>query len=212
MGASFGFTRIYHLTLFSLSPLSVIGGKIIIDMIFKSIYRKSKSQLAIKGLALFFAIYLLFSSSFIFELAGDYSTSISLSQRRVKESKGLENIMTRIAFYNAYIPEDDVFSARWLAKYWGNPSRVYADVPARHNVLTSYGSMLHRETCELEKNTKVADNSIIFLRRFNYLDGIMIGPSLSNWWNITEIQHILDKGNMIYCNGGSAIYYIDMYV
>ena len=208
MGASFGVTRVHHLTLFFLSPLVVIGGKIVISLILKSIHLKNSSQLATRLLAVFFAVYLLFSTSLIFELAGDYSTSISLSQSRIERSKGLENIMTRIAFYNAYIPVEDVFSARWLAEHWDNPSKVYADVPARYHVLTSYGDMLHRKTQHLGNRTELTSDTIVYLRRFNYVDGIMVGPYLSNWWKIDEIKHILNRENKIYCNGGSVIYYI----
>lgn len=207
-GASFGFTRLYHLTLFLLSLVCAIGGITFLGFFLSTFFRGKKNNIRIIAfLALFFSVYLLFSSSFVFEISNDYSTSLSLSKHRAEKSVDFKDVKTKLAFYNAYIPEEDIFSARWLSKYHTNSATIYSDIVSNKNVLQSYGGFYWRQHRCIGINTDIPQGTYIYLRKFNYVDGLMVGPSLSDWWNTSSISPALKTKSKIYSNGGSVIYY-----
>ncbi|MDO8727135.1 MAG: DUF2206 domain-containing protein [Candidatus Methanoperedens sp.] len=176
---SFNMSRIYHVALFALSPLFVIGGIFFIEKSIKIIKIKNKLKQNYVFLILIMGVlvpYFLFNTGFIYELTNDTPTSISLGIERMKN----DNI-TKVNLYNAYTPEQDVYSARWFNKNKDNNKRLYADSGSR-NVLISYGkTQPYKINSIFFKGGKLNEYELnridyyIYLRNLNVCDNIYQG-------------------------------------
>jgi len=198
--------RFYHITLFFIAPLCVLGGIISINWILIQIKKGIKSSdLTLKLMCIFFLIIFLFKVGFINEITGDVLLgSRSISFTKMKSSSNDE---IKIKFYDAYVPEQDVFSAIWLSEYKGKNSETYADVIAYKHVLKGYG-MMHTEWENiLYDDTKIEDNAYIYLRYIN-VQGLLFDPTGKNIYSKfgdpnSSTQELV---NNIYSNGYSIIY------
>ena len=197
--------RLYHITLIFLAPFCIIGGITFFRMMSKVVKASWTDQRVIsslKALSVFLAIFLLFNTGFVYEVAKDHPGSIALSQESIKEYGDTKE---KAGFYCIYILEQDVFSARWLSKNTNKQHlRIYSDWDAKFHVLSSYG-LMGRHGNILSPDTTILHeiDAYIYLRRLNVVDGIMAKPI----YNTTEIFLILEKNGKIYSNGGSEIYY-----
>jgi uncharacterized membrane protein len=206
--SSMNTTRLYHTTLIFLAPFCIIGGVTVFKML-SGIVRVSWTNESVKSslkvLSVFFAIFLLFNSAWVYEVAKDHPVSISLSQDQIIEY-GTAN--EKLSFYNAYTIEQDVFGARWLSKERDATTETYTDLIGKLHVLISYGDglgtihLLHI----LKRNPEWASGSYIYLRTFNNLEGMIVSPSIDDCWNPSEFSMVFDAKNKIYDNGGSIIY------
>jgi uncharacterized membrane protein len=200
--------RLYNLTLIFLAPFCVIGGVtvlMVISRLVKASWTRQSMKSALKVLSVYFVIFLLFSIGFVFVVTEGYSgATISLNQEWIKE---YGDIKSKGSFYNWYLPEQNVFGARWLSENMEGTTKVYCD---RHYVLSllSYGMIIGegRGGHILSNTTKVDANEYIFLRYFNVICGVMGAMPPEPNYNITELFPILDKKNKIYTNGGCYIY------
>lgn len=205
--SSINTTRLYQITLIILAPFCVIGGMTVFKMLSKSVNKSWTDQCvrsSLEILSVFLAIFLLFNSAWFYEVAKDHPESIALSQESIKV---YGDAAAKVNFYNSYIPEQDVFGARWLSKNRDTTSKVYADRARKDNVLCSYG-MMPRNNILLTKTTKkIEKDAYIYLGYLNVVEGIGIGPDLySVFWNITEITPIIENKNKIYSNSCSEVY------
>ena len=194
--------RSYHLALLFLAPFCVIGGITVfrvISRIAKVSWTDKSMRSSLKILSVYFVIFLLYSSGFVFQVTEGQSGSISIGQEEVKQHG---NIKIKGAFYNCYVPEQNVFGARWLSENRDTASKVYTD-PHYANFLVSYGMMGH--SILYNPAIRVQANEYIFLRYFNVKYGVM-RSKVKDFYNIAEIAPILDKKNKVYSNGGSYIY------
>ena len=162
--------------------------------------QRVKSSLRV--LSVFFAIFLLFNSGWVYEVAKDHPGSISLSQESIKEYGDAES---KNAFYAAYYLDEDIAGVEWISKNRDNESKIYADYTRRLLVFTSYGMMPGEY--KLTNTTKIRDKSYIYLGYPNVRYGLMYGPDKGEYWNITDISPLLDESHEIYNNGGTHIYY-----
>ena len=218
-----GLGRVYHISLFLLSPLLVLGGEAVWDggrRLSRSVSSRLKfsqrlalgprlggSSPLLVSLALAVLVpYFLFASGFLFEVsrsslpgAGDLHWSIGLSGYRL----GLEE---DIAIYNA----EELAAADWLADNLPDDSTVYAD---------KYGSwllydQLYGRVVLITASGEVPEDAYIFLRTWN-LDRqeIAVVEVSGVQWTIghvsfSEIPALVDRlGNstVIYSNGGAQI-------
>ena len=222
-------TRLYHITLFFLSPFCIIGGVIVFRILSEAListlhrfflrstsrYNYTNLQTPYKLLSIFLVMFFLFNSGFIYEVANDIPTSI-LSINRYEES----NIIVKDSFSQTISREQNVFSAKWFSKYGDRNIKIYADYISEEQVLRSYGMMYWKiypsSISLLNKEAVIYHNAYVYLRYINVVDGIVreylsgIGElPYSSIFNLLEIRPLLKEGNKIYTNGGSEIYYYE---
>ena len=204
--SSLNTSRLYHITLIFLAPFCVIGGMTFFRMV-NHVVKKSWTDRIVRSslrvLSVFFAIFLLFNSGWVYEVAKDDDPkSISLSQESIKEYGDDE---CKNTFYAAYYLGEDITSVEWISKNRDNESKIYADYTRRLLVFTSYGMMPDEH--KLINTTKIRDKSYIYLGYPNVRYGLMFGPDKGGYWNITDISPLLDESHRIYNNGGAQVYY-----
>lgn len=191
--SSLNTSRLYHITLFFLAPFCIIGGITTLNRIKKiSGTRLDKDSMkgSLKLLSVFFAIFLLFTSGFIYEVVKDNPGSISLN-----------NTIDYPKFN-----DKEVHVAKWLVDIT-DPNPIYAD---------HYGQQLLKGFVYLRVRTFSAElkylpsESYIYLRSSN-LKGFMQEfhegkANLVELSNSPFYNNIITKKNKIYDNGGSEIY------
>lgn len=203
--SSLNTTRLYQITLIFLAPFAVIGGIIIFNMISKIVMRswnERPDRSSIKIMFIFFTIYFLFNSGFVYEITKDNPESISLSQETIKN---YGNVEIKANFYTSFIPEQDYFSAIWLSKNRNNKMNVNMDLSRKNNLLVSYGNQGLYSILS-KSPSKIFRGSYIYTGYLNNVDKIMVGPKYKRYWYISEISPFLDKSNKIYTNNASIIY------
>jgi len=186
-------TRFYHILLFFLAPLCVLGAEFLVGLMFK---QKGKLWISIL-LLIVLTPYFLFQTEFVYEVTGSDSWSVPLSKHRMKAYK----LRGRLG----YVDERDVFSAQWILKNVDiQNTQMYAGLSSRNNVLFSYGLVSAEDVIVLSNVTSVTENGTIYLNRLNIVEGIILGNK-PHVWNKTDFSFIEDL-NRIYSNGGSEIY------
>ena len=215
LASSLNTTRLYHITLIYLAPMCVIGGMIFFNAIGKFIRLKwlKDSETSLKFLSLLFAVFLLFNSGLVYEVVNESPSSISLSQKSIEKNG---NQIAKVNFYNMYIPEQDVFSAKWLSDNKHPIYSIYSDsslTGLKNNVLLSVGNIYPTEIFTIAiNNYHVADNSYIFMRYLNVVEGLMSSLKMdgtlkkSDTYNTTDIIYLIEMENKIYSNGASYIF------
>ncbi len=185
--------RLYHFTLFFLSPFCVFGGILFIDNVSKFIPNKNVNSL--KLLSIFYAIFLLFTSGFINEIVGDVPLSISLS-------KDIDYPIFSCM---------ELRSAKWLSNLKSDDDRLYADsIGYLLLYQTDYGDVSRY----LSTMKKIQNNSCVFFRSKN-IQGITADIDLTgkiskvvnnNLNNSTFYNSVIVNKNKIYSNLGSSIF------
>ena len=185
-------TRFYHILLFFLAPLCVIGASLIVKL-----FSKRQKELAVCALLLFVLVpYFLFQTNFVYEMIGSDSWSVPLSGYRMDAS--------RLYGHYGYTDAYSVYGAQWLSKNVDvKNSAVYADERTATNVLTIHSMILGGKR-SLSNITVVADNGVVYLSSLNVVYGVISFGDLS--WNTTELSPIFDDLNLVYTNGGSEVY------
>ena len=210
--------RLYRLSLFFMAPFAVIGGITVISAItkrFRFLRRDISVKQSLQIISIFFVILLLFNTGFIFEIANDCPNSISLSQESIKK---LEYPEYRARFYIKIIPEQDIFSAKWLSEGMKNDEKIYASFAIGERALVAYGGLMPESTLIFESpqirilsNTTehIKEGSYIYLGAINVLGrvGIDLNPKLGSpiYYNMSDSYPLLNAQNKIYTNGGSDI-------
>ena len=185
-------TRFYHVLLFFLAPLCVIGAEFVVGLVSK---RESKIWASIL-LLIVLVPYFLFQTGFVYEVTGSDSWSLPLSKHRMNAY--------RLRVLLGYVDGRDVFSTQWVLKNVDvQNTQIYADISSRNNVLFPYGMLPLEDVIVLSNVTSVTENGTIYLNRLNVIEGIIVGIHLV--WNKTEFS-FFDDMNKIYSNGGSEIY------
>lgn len=185
-------TRFYHILLFILSPMCVVGAEFICHRLSKNKEKLYASVVLITVLMLYF----LFQTSFVYEIVGVKSWSLPLSKYRMQPLE----LYTQFG----YSSEPCVFSAQWLARNINvKVAKIHADVSTRNNVLFSYGMVTKEEVFVLSNVTTVKNSEIVYFGRLNLIDGVILGTRYA--WNISDLT-FLQNINTIYSNGESGIY------
>jgi uncharacterized membrane protein len=186
-------TRFYHILLFLLAPLCVLGAEFLV----KPIFKRRTEIIALALLVIILVPYFLFQTGFIYEITRSQSYSLPLSGNR----------MGPVFLYEqfGYSSDRDVYGACWLSeKVNTENSTVYADIPSALNVLSSYG-MVYRPDIEVLSNvTTLSENAIVYLSEVNTVNGVVVGSDL---WNTTSLSHIFNSTDSVYSNGACQIYY-----
>jgi uncharacterized membrane protein len=199
-------TRIYHVTLFFLSLLCVLGGIASLRKLLK-VFRKSEAmKFATALLVIVLVCYFFFNTGLIYEITGDVPTSASLGFQRLKEITG----KVRVWFDSFYIYDEEVASAQWLSAHRDNAGQVFADVPAAVRVLLSYGMIPPEKSLILYNDTEIPKGAYVYLRRLNVIDGLIVSYSALGYgpnyvFNISDISPVLERSDIVYQNGASSI-------
>jgi len=187
-------TRFYHILLFFLAPLCVVGAESIIKIL-----SKKERQLIVYALLLIVLIpYFLFQTEFVFEVVGSDSWSIPLSGYRMNPLR----LYARYGYMDSY----SVYGAHWLSNTTiAKDKALYADERTLTNVLTTYASVY--KGYPLSNVTILTNNSIVYLSTLNVIYGVIPFGSLSCSTNNLSIFN--DDLNLIYDNGGAEVYQIN---
>jgi uncharacterized membrane protein len=202
---SLNMTRIYQITLIFLSLWCILGGKAVIEKVMKTFHRSTKYASAILiGVLL---VYFLFSTGFVYEVAGDVPTSASLGLHRLQQSSG----QAAVWFSAFYIWPEEVASASWLSANKQSPNingipNVFADVSDRERVLLSYGMISLGDSVVLENTTEIPPFSYVYLSHLNVVYGLYTSSDMPTF-NNTELSPMLTNCSIIYSNSGSEVLY-----
>jgi len=185
-------TRFYHVLLFFLAPLCVLGAESIVKLM-----SREKSNFRTSVLLLLILVpYFLFQTNFVYEVVKTESWSVSLSGYRMSSYK----------LYYGFGRTDSlsVFSAKWIHdSITIRNVEIYGDRVSYGNVLRNYGFIYGGYINPLSNITRVPENGIIYLNSLNVVKGIVVAGSYL--CNSSELVFLKDM-NIAYSNGGSKIY------
>ncbi|MHA1834908.1 MAG: DUF2206 domain-containing protein [Candidatus Baldrarchaeia archaeon] len=184
-------TRFYHVLLFFLAPLSVLGAETIVNMI-----RRRNTEVKVAVLVLVILVpYFLFQTNFVYEVTGSESWSVPLSLHRMNGYK-LYRLM-------GYIPKENVFGSYWLSRYVDTQDiRVYADADSL-KVLIAYGLIYLGRINLLSNTTRIEDVEVIYLGKLSVVHQTIVGRDI---WNSSELSFLFSNVSKIYSNGACDVY------
>ena len=192
LASTMNMTRYYHILLFFLAPLCVLGAEFLVRLI-----SKQKKHLCISILLLIVLVpYFLFQTGFVYEITKSESWSIPLSSYRMNSYK--------LYCHSGYTDDWSVFAAKWMHKNLNNRNiQVYADLSSILNVLTTYGSIYGGGVLALSNVTSVSINGAVYLNSLNTMHKTIVTES---YLCTPDELSFLNNLNKIYTNGGSEIY------
>jgi uncharacterized membrane protein len=182
--------RFYQITLIFLAPLCIIGGLILLrkaSNYFGNFDRPASDKAQLKILSVFFAIFLLFNSGMINELAKDTPVSISYN-----------NSMDYPRF-----SEQEVIGVDWLFEKRDNNQYILADVN-RYVLLWRY------QWRGVGFDTSKIRESYVFLGKINVLSNsfrVLSPPNEMSKKEYIVTNNLTKHKDKIYANGNSEIYF-----
>jgi uncharacterized membrane protein len=182
-------TRFYHILLFFLAPLCLLGAETIINFTLKTNVRVWSSVLMI----LVLVPYFLFQTNFVYEVVKTDSWSISLSKYRMDPIR----LRGMFGYFDGY----RVSGTRWISHNVAvEYAHIYSDFYSKEE-LRAYG-LVYLGFIEIISNvTKVASNGTVYLSSLNVIDEKVVSSLI---WNSSEL-HFLNDMNKVYSNGGSEV-------
>jgi len=197
--------RIYHVTLFFLAPLAIIG-ILQITQIFNH-FNISKKRVFNLIVIIVLIPYFLFNTGIIYELTGDTPSSVSLSLDKMKMD-------TNPVISNQYckiIDDFHVTSSVWLYEHNENYT-IYADYNRARHVLVSYGHTFP-DQIKLISQKSIDEKGYIYLTEQNFMQNSIPypHPKIGNrveFLNYSEIENRLDQKGKIFSNGKTQILWI----
>jgi uncharacterized membrane protein len=189
----FNVTRFYHVALFLLAPLCVLGGLATLKFITRNRFKKGTFMALIALLIL--VPFFLFQTGFVYEAAKDTSTSLPLSGYRF-DAVQLAQM--------GVLTSQEVSGADWLAKFQNADNSVFADV----NSYDTFAYLDITNGVQLTPWVNATQGSYMYLNNYNVENGIIyfgLGASGSSF-SLNQINPKLDDINTVYSNGGCNIY------
>jgi len=195
--SSLNTTRLYQITLIFLAPFCIIGGITVFKMmsrIVKASWTDQHVRSSLKILSVFFAIFLLFNSGWVYEVAKDYPPAL------------LNNTIDYPRFN-----EQEVLTGVWLNNEKDTRVNVYSD-EYRGLLLLGILGEGHVFYGDNEITTWMPNNIYIFLGHENVKNGkiTLIMPTKErrpvSLQNLTFYNTLLNM-NRIYNNGDAQVYY-----
>lgn len=185
-------SRIYHITLILLAPFCVIGGITLLTALSKGNSRLKTDKnnvLTLKTLSIFFAVFMLFNTGWIYEISGDSPTSFSLDHK-----------MDYPKFNDR-----DIAGKEWLNKVNGieeNSGFIYADY---YRQLLFSDSFRQKKIRTFPKNIDlISKDSYLYFSAYNIKKNkILINHDL----DYRSYDPYISSNNEIYNNDGAKIYY-----
>jgi len=191
--SSLNTTRLYHITLFFLAPFCVIGGIVTFNRIRgESGMRFGEESMkgSLKLLSVFFAIFLLFNSGFIYKVAKDNPGSISL-----------DNTIDSLGFN-----DKEIHAAKWVVDITDSYP-IYAETSG---CLLLSEFAFYRVRLFSTETKELPPKAYVYLRSLNlkgFITDRETGYIYGEFLNSTFYNNVITKKNKIYDNGGSEIYH-----
>ena len=152
---------------------------------------------------------MLFNTNFIYVLAKDHSTSISVSQEYVDKYGDTKD---KAELYANLIMEYDISSLKWLSEYGCKDKKLYFMGGYSHisSALSSSGYFPMDNIKKFDNRTKTIPNDqYILLIYVNIVEkigyGTIPGVGFFEYFNVTDIYPLLKDKDKIYDNGGSEM-------
>lgn len=192
-GSSFNTSRLYQIALLFLAPFCVIGG-IAVFKVLNRVGRASRldqsMKISLQMLSVFLAIFLLFNSGWVYEVAKDNPTSISL------------NSTIDYPLFN----DQEVSGAKWLNEVKGDKV-IYADA---HRWLLLGSFEWYQVSSFPVDIDKISEDSYIYFGTLNIVEDKVIvvhTRGVSRAREYIKSEDIINDRNTIYANGGAKVYY-----
>lgn len=185
-------TRFYHILLFLLAPLCILGTEFLIKLLFK----RRKERYALILLLSVLIPFFLFQTGFVYELTGTKSWA-PLSLHRMDEY--------RLYFWSGYVDDKTVFGIKWLSENVNlRRARIFAGSASMRHMLRTYGLIPDGYVTPLSNTTTLTKKGVVYLNSLNSIYNTIVVnyryayPSS----NLTFLEDM----NKMYTNGGSEIY------
>ncbi|MHA1279791.1 MAG: DUF2206 domain-containing protein [Candidatus Helarchaeota archaeon] len=186
-------TRFYHILLFIIAPLCVIGAENIIKHLMKHEDMLKTSVLMI----IILVPYFLFQTGFVYELTNSPCWSLSLSKHRMSQRQ--------VYCILGYADEQYISAAKWLSNEVDVRNvAIYTEPSSRTHELRAYGGIYVGYVETLSNVTQFNTRSIVYLNPLNVIEETVVSRRFV--WNITDLQFLNDMSN-VYTNGRSEILY-----
>lgn len=216
LSKSWGMTRIYHISLFTLSPLALLGGEAFFRWFYNLFrfrkYRVPGSASALVTILILLVIipYFMTNTGFVHEVSGAPPRTLPLGINRMLESEQAEP--DRCA-YGGYLHAGEVQSAEWLAQLGPGNSRIYTDyIHVVGNIpLVAYGMVSPKRIFTLTETTsKLSKDAYVYLGYMNVVEGrfkkLIPETHGIDTYSKKKIMHLLNDKGKIYSNNDSAVY------
>lgn len=201
--------RLYHLSLFTLAPFSIIGGLILCKYLYDLSSNRSDDKYLVYSfnfVAVYLALFVLFSTGFIYEVTNDYPTSVSLSQKSISQ---FNDTNIKADLYESQITDQEIFCGKWLAKNMIDDGKVYrGDFVGDYTSLSSYNNIDPKNVIGFSNTTQSIGAGYI---QISYLNLLGIGSTWSNTlqrrstYKFSDVHFLLKNTEEIYDNGNSEI-------
>jgi len=223
VASSLNVSRIYHISIIVLAPFAVIGfifSLKLLNRITKRTWNKENFNRSLKLVFLFFSIFLLLNTGFVYEITQIHPNSISLSQNTINKQGDIHDKGQLYNQINTF--RQDSLGAQWLAQYIykeSNGTLIYSDQiskqPLKEYVSSTREGIPIPDYSYPINATKTGD--YVFLGYPNLHYGVAaitplseLGKPQMNKLEFLDDYHkvypFLTKVNKIYSNGGSEIY------
>jgi uncharacterized membrane protein len=182
-------TRFYHILLFLLAPLCVLGAQF-----FANYFKTGKIMVLSIILIALLVPYFLFQTGFVYELTSSSPTSISLSKNRIDPL---------LLFYGfGYSDVCSNVGAKWLSSNVNLKLPIYSDRSSLFTSLRIYGNVYNSNP--LTNGAAIPVGSAIYLNTLNTVYNTFADQySISN---SSDFSSIFSSSILIYNNGNSIVY------
>ncbi|MEM4143004.1 MAG: DUF2206 domain-containing protein [Candidatus Bathyarchaeia archaeon] len=188
LSSTMNMTRFYHILLFFLAPLCVLGAETVINVVSRRNNEIKVSILLLMVLVPFF----LFQTNFVYEVTGSDSFSVSLSKYRMSPLR-----LYQVGYGQIY----GVYGQWWLSSnVIVGRTPIYCDP---FSDLRGYALIYRGYVNFLSKVEPVSVGGVIYLSSLSVIYGDF--AALNSSWNMSEFQ-FLPEINKIYTNGGNEIF------
>ncbi|ODV48848.1 putative membrane protein [Methanohalophilus euhalobius] len=184
--------RLYHIALIILSPYCIVGAIIIYNIprnIFHQSWNIQYNRNVLPAISIFLAIFLLFNSGLVFEVAKDNPGSFSLNS----------------SLDGPHFNEQEFSGAKWLYEVKNN-NVIYADL-YRTLLLDSFDW----KSCEnIQMDiSEIPDESYIYFGSLNTVENkitILKKEGSSSMLEYISSEAVINNQNKIYANGNSEVH------
>lgn len=216
IAVTLNFTRVFAICLLFLSPCFVLGGQALlntINRVLKKIKPTQKLALPLRRrniaiapllIAIILGAYFLSQVGFVNRVGNGTNYYYSMYFEDMVSSNDSQY---KFYFYGIYIPEHDIFSAKWLEEHKVGAGEVLADTISGSHVLLSYGLIPNKQLLPITNTTYAPQGSFIYLGSLNVVNGIV--ALNTNWFNTSEVYPLFNESSVVYSNCNSEIRYVD---
>lgn len=195
MSRTLNATRFYHILMFILAPLCVLGSEFLAKLIFKR-----RKHIAIIILFIVLVPYFLFQSGFVYELV-DNESYAPLSLHRMDPY--------RLYFWAGFADDQSVCGVKWLSTNINfKQNHIFADLSSIRHLLRTYGFIADKYVTPIANTTIISKEQIVYLNSLNTLHNITVTGALATgrvYTSPTTEISFLKSMNKIYTNGGAEI-------